>query len=97
MFSWLLLVILLIAFVAIGIVFWGSVFGRGEVLPPLDPDETLRANRVAVGTGNLDAVQFELVYRGYRPEQVDDVIAHLSAELKEAQETIARLSYLKKD
>lgn len=97
MFSWLLLLILLIAFVVIGIWFWGGVFGRGEVLPPLDPEETRRANRRAVAAGDLDSVQFDIVHRGYRPEQVDDVIEGLSARLEEAEETVARLSPPKSD
>lgn len=42
-------------------------------------------------------MQFELVYRGYRPEQVDDVIGRLSEQLKKAEETIARLSSPKSD
>lgn len=97
MFSWLLLIILLLAFTAVGIFFWGSVFGRGEVLPPLDPDGTSQANRQAVDTGDTGAVRFEIVHRGYRPEQVDDVIDDLSRRLAEAQETISRLSSPKKD
>ncbi|NLF90665.1 MAG: DivIVA domain-containing protein [Corynebacterium marinum] len=97
MFSWVLLVIVLAAFVVLGVWFWGSVFGRGEVLPPLDPDETRRLNQQAVGARDLDSVQFELVYRGYRPEQVDDVIGRLSEQLKKAEETIARLSSPKSD
>lgn len=97
MFSWLLLLLVLAVFVVLGVWFWGGVFGRGEVLPPLDPDETLAANRRSVDAGDLDSVQFELVHRGYRPEQVDDVIGRLSARLADAEETVARLSSIKKD
>lgn len=92
MLSWLLLIVLLAAFVVLGIWFWGSVFGRGEVLEPLDPQETIEANRHAVGSGSLDEVQFDLVPRGYRPEQVDDVIAHLSWRLQQSEEKLSRLS-----
>lgn len=97
MFSWLLLVILLLAFTAVGVWFWGSVFGRGEVLPPLDPDGTRETNRQAIGAGDIDSVRFEIVLRGYRPEQVDDVIAHLCLRIEEAEKTISRLSSPKKD
>lgn len=97
MFSWVLLIIVLAAFVVIGVWYWGSIFGRGEVLPPLDPDETRRLNQQALDEGDLDSVQFELVYRGYRPEQVDDVIGRLSEQLEKAEETIARLSSPKSD
>lgn len=97
MFSWLLLILLLAAFTVLGIWLWGSVFGRGEVLPPLDPAETLEANRRAVGAGRIDDVQFELVPRGYRPEQVDDVIAHLTWQLSQARGEETRLPESKKD
>lgn len=92
MLSWLLLIALLAAFTVLGVWFWGSVFGRGELLEPLDPQETLEANRRAVGAGKIDDVQFELVPRGYRPEQVDDVIAHLTWRLHEAEDRLSRLS-----
>lgn len=83
MISWLLLIVLLLAITAVGTWFWGSVFGRGEVLPPLDPDATREANRRAVAVGDIDALEFEIVPRGYRPEQVDEVIAALTARLPE--------------
>ncbi|HHU68412.1 hypothetical protein [Corynebacterium sp.] len=97
MLSWLLLIVLSAAFVVLGVWFWGSVFGRGELLEPLDPQETLEANRHAVGSGRIDDVQFELVPRGYRPEQVDDVISHLTWRLREAEDTLSRLSSEKID
>lgn len=85
MISWLLLIILLAAFTAVGTWFWGSVFGRGELEEPLDPDDTRAANRRAVAHGDLDGIQFEIVRRGYRPEQVDEVIEALSARLREVE------------
>ena len=97
MFSWVLLIVLLLAFTAVGIWFWGAVFGRGEVLPPLERGRTRENNRQAVGSGDVGAIRFDLVHRGYRPEQVDDVIDHLVWRLNEAEETIARLSLPKKD
>lgn len=92
MLSWLLLIVLLAAFVVLGIWIWGNVFGRGEVLEPLDPQQTIEANRRAVGSGTIDDVRFDLVPRGYRPEQVDDVIAHLQWRVREAEDRLSRLS-----
>lgn len=97
MISWLLLVIVLLALTAIGIWFWGNVFGRGEVLEPLDPDATREANRRAVADGDIDGVEFEIVPRGYRPEQVDEVIAGLWRRLSEVEEQTFRLSRPEKD
>ncbi|GAB3696891.1 DivIVA domain-containing protein [Corynebacterium nasicanis] len=85
MISWLLLIILLLALTVLGTWFWGSVFGRGELLAPLDPADTREANLRAVAEGDIDAVQFEIVPRGYRPEQVDEVIAALVARLPESK------------
>ncbi len=97
MFSWLLLIVLLIACVVLGVWFWGSVFGRGELLEPLDPQATLEENRRAVGAGKIDDVRFDLVPRGYRPDQVDDVISHLTWALREAEDRLSRLSAGKND
>ncbi|MCS5478888.1 DivIVA domain-containing protein [Corynebacterium hylobatis] len=97
MFSWLLLIIVLLALIAVGIWFWGAVFGRGEVLPPLDADNTRDRNEQAVAAGDLNSVQFEIVHRGYRPEQVDDVLDQLHRRLAEAEKTITRLSSPKID
>lgn len=81
MISWLLLIVLLLALTAIGTWLWGSVFGRGELLEPLDPDTTREENLRAVTEGDIDGIEFEIVPRGYRPEQVDEVIAALAARL----------------
>lgn len=93
MLTWILLIVLLAALVVLGTFFWGKVFGRGEVLPPLDEPETvIEDNRRRVGAGQVDEIRFELVPRGYRPEQVDDVIEHLTWQINEAHRKIAELS-----
>lgn len=85
MWPWILLIVVLLALIVLGTWFWGMIFGRGEVLEPIDDPATVREdNRLAVGAGRIDDVQFELVTRGYRPEQVDDVIAHLVWKLEQA-------------
>lgn len=93
MLTWLLLIVVLAALVVLGTYVWGRIFGRGEVLPPLDePREVIEDNRHRVGTGKVDDIRFEIVHRGYRPDQVDDVIDHLAWRLREADEKIAELS-----
>lgn len=102
MLSWILLILVLAALVAVGTWMWGTVFGRGEVLPPIGDAAVVReanrqANRQAVADGDLGAVTFELVPRGYRPEQVDDVIAHLAWELAKARRELAGRPAAEKD
>ncbi len=90
---WILLIVLLAALVVLGTFFWGKVFGRGEVLPPMEePQQVIEDNRRRVGAGQIDDVRFEVAPRGYRPDQVDDVLEHLAWQLREAREELAELS-----
>lgn len=85
MLSWVLLILVLLALTVLGTWFWGSVFGRGEILEPIDePAAVVELNRRAVSENRMADISFDLVFRGYRPEQVDDVIAHLEWKLKQA-------------
>lgn len=82
MLSWILLIVVLIAFIVIGTWVWGSIFGRGTVMdPPDEPQKVLENNRAAAAQGRFDDVQFEVVPRGYRQDQVDDLLAQLEQEL----------------
>lgn len=86
MVSWLLLILMLIAFIVLGTWAWGVLFGRGEVLEPVRDRAALEeANRAAVADGRVDDLRFELVPRGYRPEQVDAVIAEFTEQLAQAR------------
>lgn len=86
MFTWLMLILVLIALTILGAWFWGSVFGRGEALAPMDePENVIRDNRALIREGEVDDVRFEMVTRGYRPDQVDDAIATLQRELERAR------------
>lgn len=86
MLSWIMLLVVLIALVIIGTWAWGSIFGRGEVMHPLDePEDVRKNNRAAVREGCLDKVKFEVVPRGYRQDQVDDLLAQLEEQLSSAQ------------
>ncbi|GAB3939664.1 hypothetical protein FHE74_01085 [Corynebacterium tapiri] len=86
MISWILLVIALVALTVLGTYFFGHLLGRGEVVRPIDDHVDHRARNVAaVLDRRLDDLQFELVPRGYRPDQVDAVIDALTMELARAK------------
>lgn len=58
---------------------FAKLFGRGaEAMPMPDNEEVMEHNRRAVGQGQINDIMFETVMRGYRQDQVDDVIAHLT-------------------
>ncbi|QNE89317.1 DivIVA domain-containing protein [Corynebacterium incognita] len=79
MFSWLLLIVVLVALVAVGTYAWGSIFGSGEVMEEHpDASEVNRVNREHVEAGELDKVAFDVVPRGYRQDQVDALLAELA-------------------
>ena len=86
MLSWIVLIVVLIAFIVIGTWLWGSIFGPGTVMdPPDEPQKVLENNRVAAAQGRFEDVQFEVVPRGYRQDQVDDLLAQLEQELEAAR------------
>ncbi|WKS55629.1 DivIVA domain-containing protein [Corynebacterium accolens] len=88
MLSWIVLIVVLIAFIVIGTWLWGSIFGPGTVMdPPDEPQKVLENNRVAAAQGRFEDVQFEVVPRGYRQDQVDDLLAQLEQELTAARKS----------
>ena len=85
MLSWIMLLLVLFSLTVIGTWVWGSIFGRGEVMHSLDEPEKVRENnRAAAREGRLDQVKFEVVPRGYRQDQVDDLLAQLEEQLSSA-------------
>lgn len=78
MLSWIFLIVVLVLLVIVGTWTAGRLLGRGEPEPAADPEEVAAANARAVAAGDLDAVRFELVPRGYRPEQVEAVLDQLA-------------------
>ena len=81
MLSWIVLIVVLIAFIVIGTWLWGSIFGPGTVMdPPDEPQKVLENNRAAAAQGRFEDVQFEVVPRGYRQDQVDDRLAQREQE-----------------
>ena len=88
MLSWIVLIVVLIAFIVIGTWLWGSIFGPGTVMdPPDEPQKVLENNRVAAAQGRFEDVQFEVVPRGYRQDQVADLLAQLEQELEAARKS----------
>ncbi|AGN18860.1 hypothetical protein C624_06405 [Corynebacterium glutamicum SCgG1] len=72
------MIIVLIALIVIFTWVFAKLFGRGEQTQPLpENNEIVEHNRQAVGEGNVDNIMFDTVIRGYRQDQVDDVIEHL--------------------
>lgn len=78
MLSWLILILVIVAIALFGAWVSSAIFGRGEVLPPMDePQNVIADNRAAVDEGRYDDIALEVVPRGYRQDQVDALIAHL--------------------
>ncbi|WP_448853448.1 DivIVA domain-containing protein [Corynebacterium frankenforstense] len=86
MLSWIFLIVVLVLLVIVGTWIAGRLLGRGEPEPAADPEEVAAANERAVAAGDLDAVRFELVPRGYRPEQVEAVLDQLAGRGAARQE-----------
>lgn len=78
MLSWVILILVIAAVALLGAWLSSSIFGRGEALPPMDePRDVMAANRAAVDAGRFGDIALEVVPRGYRQDQVDDLIEHL--------------------
>jgi DivIVA domain-containing protein len=89
-----------LVWVLLGIVVLGGVAvvaaGRGEGLPPAEPDRpdlTLSAEHPLL-RADVDAVRFSVGLRGYRMEEVDDVLDRVAADLEERDVRIAALEEL---
>jgi DivIVA domain-containing protein len=88
----LLLVLVLLAVLG-GVVVVAA--GRGSVsLPDEQPDRSPRG-RLAEGEfdrADVDGLRFSLAFRGYRMDEVDDVLDRLVRELADRDARIAELS-----
>jgi len=67
--------------------------GRGTAMPDVDPDRAplgvLPPDEV--GPTEVERLRFSLAFRGYRMDEVDDVLDRLTAELMERDARIAEL------
>lgn len=79
MLSWILLILIVAIVCLLGTMLSMQLFGRGEALPPVaETMDVIEHNRHAVHRGDTDAITLEVVHRGYRMDQVDDLIAQLA-------------------
>ncbi|WP_333617852.1 DivIVA domain-containing protein [Dietzia sp.] len=75
-------VVITVLVAAIVFVVAAVVAGRGEPLPPVEPDETLaKLPRGAVSGADARALRFGVKARGYDMAEVDWAIAELAAEI----------------
>jgi DivIVA domain-containing protein len=86
----------LVVFVVTGVVVVFAVaavaVGRGGGLDPVDSD-LLRPSLPSgpISADDLDSVRFAVGFRGYRMDQVDDVLNRLGDELTERDSRISEL------
>ena len=86
------ILVLLAVIAAVGAVAAGAI--RGGLSEPESsvPDTGLPEGPVE--PGDVGGLRFALAFRGYRMDQVDDVLDRLSVELSERDAEIARLKEL---
>ena len=67
--------------------------GRGSAMPDADPDRSPLAVLPPdeVGGRDIERLRFSLAFRGYRMDEVDDVLDRLTAELDQRDARIAQL------
>lgn len=87
--SFVVLLLLLVVLGAIGVV----AAGRGDAMRPAEPDRGLRGALPPgpVSRSSLDSLRFTLAFRGYRMDEVDDVLDRVAAELEAKDARIAQL------
>ncbi|MGW0121348.1 DivIVA domain-containing protein [Streptomyces sp. NPDC003327] len=88
---WFLLITMVVVVAAVTLAVVGG--GDSEVLPEAAPQQLvdpLPANR-PVDRVDVEAVRLPVAVRGYRMEDVDDVLVRLGAELAERDARIAEL------
>lgn len=67
--------------------------GRGTGLRPADPDRSPRGRLPSgpIDRNAVDSLHFTLAFRGYRMDEVDDVLDRLADELERRDARIAEL------
>lgn len=86
-----------ILFVVLGVAVVAAIallaVGRLGELPEVEPDRppTLLPDTRLVASEDLDSLRFAVGLRGYRMDEVDDVLDRLAADIAERDERIAEL------
>lgn len=94
--SWIVLFVLVIVCAIVFFFIFANVFTSGEKLEPMEstPD-VIANNRAAVAAGDMEAIRFDTIKRGYRPEQVDALIVDLLATIDELRAKSPGYSHLR--
>ena len=86
-------IVLLLAVLAVLGAVAVAAAGRGAAMPDVDPDRAplgvLPPDEV--GPTEVERLRFSLAFRGYRMDEVDDVLDRLTAELANRDARIAEL------
>lgn len=92
MASALIYLVVVLAVAAIVYLLASLVFGRGEELEPLPPGSTPTwLPSSGVTGGDVRALRFQQVFRGYKAGEVDWALERLATELDEAKSRVALL------
>lgn len=86
---WLQLVVIVALLAAVG---WLAIGGGGHMSEPMPdrPDLALPGDGLLAGT-DVDRVRFSVGARGYRMDEVDDVLDRLAREIEQREQRIAEL------
>jgi DivIVA domain-containing protein len=86
---WLQLVVIVALLAAVG---WLAIGGGGHMSEPVPdrPDLALPGTG-QLGRGDVDRVRFSVGVRGYRMDEVDDVLDRLAQEIEAREQRIAQL------
>ncbi|HEX4792056.1 MAG TPA: DivIVA domain-containing protein [Actinospica sp.] len=89
MMFWFQLVVVVLLLIAVG---WIAVGGGGHMSPPTPdrPDPAVPETGL-LGRGDVDKVRFSVGARGYRMDEVDDVLDRLAYEIDVRERRIAEL------
>ena len=83
MMSWILLIVVLLALIVIGTWVSAVIFGRGTVMETPDAaTDVTEGNLRALYSGSFDDLRFDVAPRGYRQDQVDELLAAVETLLK---------------
>ena len=86
-------IVLLLLLVAVIAVIAMVAVGRGGSLPDAEAERSPRGVLPSgpVQHGSVDALRFTLAFRGYRMDEVDNVLDRLALEIEERDRRIAEL------
>jgi DivIVA domain-containing protein len=86
-------ILLLLAVLAVLAVIALVAAGRGDSMPAVEPDRSPRGTLppADLAPDDIDRLRFSLAFRGYRMDEVDDVLDRLTGELAVRDKRISEL------